>query len=133
MTGADQIEFMSQEHVDRMNALIESSAEVRTASAQLSAPRTLAYRLIDGPGGADVHWRVACRDTVRFSLDDGPADVVLVGDWAQMIRSSRAARDGAVVDPGLRVEGDPSVLAEVGPVLEVARTVATIDVRFPEV
>lgn len=126
------VEFMSQQHVDRMNALLESSAEVRSACSQLPAPRTLAYRLAEGPDGRDVHWRVTCRDTVQFSLDDGPADLVLVGGWAQMIRSSRAARDGEAVDAGVSVEGDPAVLAEVGPVLAVARTAATVDVRFPE-
>ena len=127
------VDFMSQEHVDLMNALLAPSEDVRAACAQLAGPRTLGYALTDGPDGADVHWRVTCADTVRFSLDAGPADVLLVGDWAQMIRASRATRDGEVIDAGVRVEGDASVVGEVGRILEVARSVAVVDVSFPEV
>ena len=126
-------EFMSPEHVDRMNALLAGSEELRAACAGLAAPRVMAYRLADGPAGRTVHWRMLFHDTVRFELTEGPAEVVYVGDWAQMIRAARAGRDGAVVDPGLRVEGDPAVLTEIAPVMELARDVATVPVDFPEV
>lgn len=134
MTGSNAtVEFMSQEHVDRMNALLAGSEEVRAVCAGLSAPRAMAYRLTDGPAGRTVYWRVSFDQTVRFELIDGPADVAFVGDWAQMIRATRAGRGGEEVDPGVRVEGNEVVLAEIGPVLELARSVATIPVDFPEV
>lgn len=81
-----------------------------------------------------AEWTMTCSDTARFSLQEDPsADVTFAGDWALMIRSSRANRDGVAADPGLAMEGDASVLAEITPVLEVARSVATRPVSFPEV
>jgi hypothetical protein len=125
--------FMSQEHVDRMNALLVDSVEVLAACAHLPRPFAMAYRLADGPDGHVVHWRMSFGETVRFDLLGEPADVVLAGDWQRMIRASSAGRDGEVVDPGLTVEGDATLLKQVGPVLEVARGVATLPVHFPEV
>jgi hypothetical protein len=125
--------FMSQEHVDAMNALLADSEVVRDACRQLSRPRTIGYLLHDGPDGGPVHWRMSFADTVRFDLQQGETDVLFAGDWAQMIRASRANREQQSVDPGLVVEGEPAVLEEVGPALDTARSVATVPVDFPEV
>lgn len=130
---AATVEFMSQQHVERMNQLLAASAEVRAACASLPAPRVLGYRLTNGPGGQTVHWRMSFQDTVQFQLEDLPSDVLYVGDWSLMIRASRSSREKEAVDPQVVVEGDPAVLAEIGPVMAVARTVATLDVHFPEV
>jgi hypothetical protein len=128
------MEFMSEEHVAAMNALLEDAPQVREACAQLDRPRTMSYRLADGPAGRDVHWAVTFTDTVRFSLDEkAEPDVLLVGSWTQMIRASRANRHGEQIDPGVSIEGDAAVLAEVGPVLEASRAAATLPVQFPDV
>jgi hypothetical protein len=126
--------FMSQEHVDLMNALLEDAPTVQEACQVLGAPRTMTYELADGPGGADVHWTVRLDRTVRFSLDrPSDPDVLLAGDWTRMIRATVAARNGEVLDPGVTVTGDPALLAQVDAVLEVARAVAAVPVTFPEV
>lgn len=126
--------FMSSEHVAAMNALLDASTEVRAACSALPQPRVMAYALEDGPDGHTVHWVASFRSTMQFSLDavDQP-DVLLRGDWRQVVRASDANRRGELVDPGVVVEGDAGVLAEVGPVLELARSVATLDVEFPQV
>lgn len=125
---------MSAEHVQTMNDLLAPAQELRAVCAALPQPRTMAYRLSDGPNGRTVHWAMAFTETVQFSLDDIPdADVTFVGDWKKMVVTARANRDGLTVDPGLTIEGDPAVLAEIGPVLELARSIATVPVEFPEV
>ena len=124
---------MSQQHVDAMNALLADSAVVREACAKLPRPATMGYRLTDGPQGQTVHWSIELADTVRFSLEDRPADVLMVGDWAQMIRATKASREDRVADPGVRVEGDGDVLLDVMSVLSTARSVATLPVEIPEV
>ena len=94
----------------------------------------MSYDLADGPSSATVHWTMTFERTVRFSLDrPAEPDVILVGDWAQMVRSARAGRDGQSVDPGVTVAGNADVLAEIGPAFDAARSVATIPVEFPEV
>jgi hypothetical protein len=126
---------MSQEHVDAMNALLRESEEVRAACRALPAPRTWSYRLADGPDGRDVDWTVRFADTVEFGLvpPEGRADVVFTGDWARMMRTTKASREGRQEDPGVTVTGDRAVVAETQAVLKVARAVATLPVEFPDV
>jgi hypothetical protein len=125
--------FMSSEHVAAMNELLDASADVRIACAALPQPRVMAYALEDGPDGRTVHWAVSFHGTVRFSLDPAPEpDVLLRGDWRRMMRASDANRRGETADPDVSVEGDVGVLEEIGPVLELARSVATLDVEFPQ-
>jgi hypothetical protein len=125
---------MSQEHVDAMNALLQDAAVVQEACADLGGRCTLTYDLADGPAGETVHWTVELDHTVRFSLArPADPDVVLVGDWARMIRATREAGQGAQLDPGLSVAGDLELVARVGAVLEVARAVGAIPVDFPDV
>lgn len=128
------MEFMSADHVSAMNALLEDAPQVRKACAGLSGDRSMAYRLVDGPDGAEVHWTVTFTDTVRFFLTEHVTpDVLFVGDWRQMIRASKANRNGEQLDPGVSIVGDSAVLAEIGPVLETARSVATVPITFPDV
>lgn len=126
--------FMSPEHVATMNELLDASAEVRAACSVLPQPRVMAYALEDGPDRRTVHWAMSFHDTVRFSLDPAAEpDVLLRGDWRRMMRASEVNRRGETADPGVTVEGNVGVLAEIGPVLELARSVATLDVEFPQV
>ena len=128
------MEFMSAEHVATMNAILQDDAAVRAACSGLSRPWVMSYVLADGPGGSYVYWTVTFGETMQFSLDEAPAaDVRLVGDWKQVVRSSSGARRGEELDPGVSIEGDTAALAEIGPVLEVGRAVATVPVEFPPV
>ena len=127
------LEFMSADHVAAMNALLEDAPQVRKACAGLSGDRSMGYRLVGGPDGADVHWTVTFTDTVRFFLTEQMTpDVLFVGDWRQMIRASKASRDGEQLDPAVSIVGDAAVLAEIGPVMETARSVATLPITFPD-
>lgn len=126
------MEFMSAEHIAAMNAILEGDPAVRAACTGLSRPYEMTYVLSDGPGGGDVHWTITFGDTMRFSLHEVPsADVRFIGDWKQMIRASSAGRRGEQVDAGVTIEGDTAALAEISPVLEVGRDVATMPVDFP--
>ena len=124
---------MSPDHVAAMNALLADSEPVRAACTVLTRPATVGYRLANGPHGETVHWSVEIADTVRFSLGERPADVVLVGDWAQVIRATTSARANRSADPGLTVEGDQDLLPELMSVIGTARSVATLPVEFPQV
>ena len=125
--------FMSQQHLDLMNALLRNADLVKETCASLSARRVVRYDLTGGPGGQTVHWTVTLDDTVQFSLDrPSDPDVVLSGDWSRMVRASQAAQAGDSQVPGLTVHGDASVLAQVVSVLEVARGAAAVPVTFPE-
>ena len=127
------VRFMSPEHVAAMNAILEADENVRAACAELEKPVTLGYRLTDGPDGETVHWRMTFTDTVRFSLDDTEADLLLTGDWATMVRASRAQREGQVIDPGVVPTGDLSAIQATSRVFALAQAVATVPVAFPEV
>lgn len=126
--------FMSAEHVATMNSLLAASAAVQRACRALAWPRVVRYDLADGPRGEPVHWTMTFDDSVQFSLEGSAApDLVFVGDWKQMIRASKASRSGEAADPGVCLQGDAQVLLEITPAMEVARTVATVPVQFPEV
>ncbi|GAB3378050.1 hypothetical protein [Amycolatopsis echigonensis] len=128
--------FMSQEHIDRMNELLGDSAEVAAACARLDRDYAIAYELSDGPGGT-VYW------TLRFDREAGAsfsleppvhADVTYLSDWAEAIRFSRAAREGAqAAEPVLETRGDPSVTERVAEAYSVAQSTATLPTVFPEV
>lgn len=128
------MEFMSAAHVNAMNTLLADAPTVREECRRLSRPLVFAYRLSDGPTGATVHWTVSFDDTVRFSLDEHPQpDVVIVGDWADVIAATASGRYGEPREPDVSLEGDPEVLTLTSPALEAARAIATIDVEFPHV
>jgi hypothetical protein len=128
------MQFMSAEHVDAMNALLADAPEVRAACSELTRPYVVAYRLADGPDRQTVHWTVTFDATVRFALSEHPTpDVVMVGDWRDMILASSAGRRGASHEPSVTLEGDPDVLTLTDPALEAARTIATVEVDFPNI
>ncbi|WP_134669484.1 MULTISPECIES: hypothetical protein [unclassified Amycolatopsis] len=127
--------FMSPEHVARMNELLAASAEVRAACADLDRDCEIAYELSDGPSGT-VHWvlRFDRGLGARFSLEPSPrADITYFGDWADVIRTSRAAHAGEPVEENLTESGDASVLERVAHAYATARRVATVPVEFPDV
>jgi hypothetical protein len=123
------MEFMSQEHVDAMNDLLQASQQVKDICAGLPEERVLAYLLSDGPGGGTVHWTMVFADTVRFSLQQHPSpDVTLVGDWSRTIRAAKASRAGEPADPGVALTGDPTVMTVIGPAFATAQAAATLPV-----
>lgn len=129
-----ELRFMSQEHVDVMNALLIDNEAVKEACRGLGVPRALSYDLTDGPGGSLVHWGVLLGNTLQFSLErpENP-DVVLAADWSAMILATQAGRNGEVLDAGVTVTGDAALLARIDAVLEVARPIGAVPVVFPDV
>jgi hypothetical protein len=128
------MEFMSAEHVKAMNQVLEQSEEVRRACTSLDGPKVLAFRLSDGPGGADVHWALTYGNTMRFSLDEHPSpDVLITGDWKRMIRAVAAGRRGEAADPGVEIIGDQELFLRLNQILELGRGVATFEVSFPAI
>jgi hypothetical protein len=128
------MEFMSPEHVAAMNDVLEQSEDVRAACAGIGRPSVLAFRLSDGPGGADVHWTMIFHDRMRFSLDKHPSpDVLITGDWKRMILATAAGRRGEVLDPGVEITGDQQLLMRLNQILDLGRRVATFEVSFPAV
>ena len=125
--------FMSPEHVAAMNDKLAASDEVRKAGAQLDRTYTMAYVLSDGRDGGDEYWLMSLGPSgAQFALEPKPdADIVFRGDWRAMVDASRAAREGRQVDAGVAVEGDPEVVAVVGPVFSAAQQVATLEVDWP--
>jgi hypothetical protein len=123
--------FMSPEHIRAMNAVLAADESVRAACADLARPVVIGYELTDGPGGDIVYWSVALTDTVRFGLEPTEADLVFRGDWAAMVHAAQSHRQGGQEDAGIVPVGDLSVLESVGPVLALARRVATLPVEFP--
>lgn len=126
--------FMSQQHLDQMNDLLQSADAVKEMCASLGARRVMTYDLTGGPGGHTVHWTVTLDDTVQFSLDrPSHPDIVLSGDWSRLVRASRGAHAGDPQDPGLTVHGDTAMLTQVVSILDVARGAAAVPVTFPDV
>jgi hypothetical protein len=124
--------FMSPEHVAVMNEMLSEDEQVRQACSELDRPVTIAYELADGPDASAVHWSMTFADTVRFGLAPIEADILFVGDWARMVRATRAGRDGDALDPGLEVVGDYAGFEAVAPVFAIAKRVATLPVEFPD-
>ena len=124
--------FMSREHVDAMNELIEKSDEVRQAGLALDRDYTMAYHLTRGDGTIEG-WSMTGGPTgFAFGLGERPdADVILTGSYELMIEATKASRAGEVIDPQITIEGDLEAMAKVSTVMETARPVATIDVDFP--
>jgi hypothetical protein len=131
-----KLAFMSQQHVDTMNELIAATPEVQEAAAELGNDRLLAFELADGPGGETVWWSLTVGPS-GFRMGLGrPArlpDVLIRSDFAAMIRSVRAGREGRSEEAPQEVVGDQELMARIFEVLEVARPVATLDSELPEV
>ena len=125
---------MSQAHCDAMNAATRNSEAVREACASLPRSLSLTYQLSGGPDGEIVHWTVRFDETVTFSLEPSPsADITITGDWARVVRASRAARDGAADDSGSSASGETALLVHTSRALDAARRVAVFEVNFPDV
>lgn len=128
-------EFMSPEHILRMNRLLAESVEVRHAAAALGGRHSLTYRLGGAPNGVE-YWTFEVSDSgARFLLGKpvGNADVTVSLDWHVMMRTARAEREGGEPPASeALVTGDVAMMAQLQQVLEVARTVATMDSDMPE-
>lgn len=123
--------YMSPEHVSAMNEILVDNETVRAACAELEGPVAVGYLLHDGPDGADVHWRMRLDKTVTFGLDDGPADLLLEGDWARMIEMKRASTEGRAYDPELSFTGRLELLPQLLQIISTAGTVATLPTELP--
>lgn len=128
--------FMSPEHVAAMNLALAGSAEVREACRALARSGTVHYRLSGGPDGF-VDWTVAVSpDGLSFGLESPTeADVVIESGYAEMVRSARAAREDRTpptAEPPV-ITGDTNFVRDLSPVLALARSVATVEVEFPDV
>ncbi|MFD2469005.1 hypothetical protein [Amycolatopsis silviterrae] len=126
---------MSQEHVDTMNELLASSAEVAAAARELSREYVLAYELDGGPDdGATVYWQLRLGpDGSAFALVPAPrADVRLRGDWRVALTAYARSKNGEEADDQLTADGDlESFFAAVGPQFAAARKAATVPTTFP--
>lgn len=125
------MQFMSQEHVDAMNRRLEAAPELEPVLRTLDRDYRMLYRLSD-PAGT-VYWGLTVGPGgVAFSLTElTNADVTLVADHREMVRASRLARDGVQADIDVKTEGDASILGRIGPAVEAARGIATLDVEYP--
>jgi hypothetical protein len=124
--------FMSAEHVEMMNAVLDRSPDVRAACATLPRPLRMGYCLHDGPDGEPVHWTVSFADTISFSLDEQPCDVLFTGDWrTMMLASASAAQRQELVDTGLVASGDETLIEPLGAVLAAAQS-AAVPATFPD-
>jgi hypothetical protein len=131
-----RLAFMSQEHVDEMNALIAGSLQVRKAATELGTDRVLAFELADGPDGDTVWWLLDVGPSgFQFRLGEPTTqpDVVIRADFTAMIRAVRAEREGRQEEYPQEVVGDPELMARIFEVLEVARPIATLDTELPKV
>lgn len=131
--------FMSARHVAEMNRRLAASPLIVDVCARLERPLRLAYALSVGPGGSTVHWTVtADRAGLRFGLGEPSegVDLLVESDWADMIRTVEADRRGeappANVVPPRSTAGSPDAAASIAHLLTVAKPVATVPVRFPD-
>jgi hypothetical protein len=127
------MEFMSEQHVSAMNALLTASDAVREACSQLPRPQVITYRLLSGPEGDTVYWTITFNDTVQFALTAHPSpDVQVTADWRETILSASAGRRGEYYEPPSVYEGDTNVLLATAPAMAAARTAAAISTDFPD-
>lgn len=129
-------EFMSPEHVAQMNVLLGESVELREMATALGRRWALTYRLERAPSGIE-HWTIEASDKgVRFILGEPtpPSDVTLRTSWTATMQMALAEREGRELPtPEVEITGDGAALAVLQPVLEIARGIATIEARIPEV
>lgn len=126
--------FMSPQHVDAMNEILEDSTPVQDACSGLARCYTLAYELQAGPDGHPVYWSMVFDPDrgVVMGLDRlESADMVIRGSWVEAVRAARAQRRGEEHDPGFEVVGDPAFFTTVSEAYERAQRVASLEVTFP--
>ena len=129
--------FMSQDHVDRMNKLLDGAATVEAACARLDRNYSMTYEVLDGPNGTE-YW------TLRFDRETGasftleqPAhtDVTMVVEWTETMRYIKAAVNGEEQGDRniLEVRGDESVVDRVDEAFKAAHDVSLIPAEIPDV
>jgi hypothetical protein len=128
--------FMSATHVETMNDLLAQSGEVRAMAADLGRELVIMYDLKSGPEGAPMYWtlRVGSQG-VCFALtpSDQQPDVTLRADWAAMIQSAKANREGRQhQEVDIEFVGDKSVLTSIAPLMAAVRRVASVECEFPD-
>ncbi|MGC2977970.1 hypothetical protein ACPUD8_19985 [Brevibacterium sp. FAM 25378] len=129
-------EFMSPEHVAQMNDRLRESTELLANVTSLGRRRALTYRLERAPSGIE-YWTFEASDHgVRFILGVPtlPSDVTLHTSWTTAMQVALAEREGRELPtPEVEITGDVAALAVLQPVLEAARSIATVETRIPEV
>lgn len=105
-------------------------------AAGLGRELVIMYELKSGPEGEPVYWALwVCSQGVRFAItpSDREPDLTLRADWASMIQSAKANREGRQhQDVEIEFAGDKSVLTSIAPVMAVVRRVATVECEFPD-
>lgn len=128
--------FMSQDHVDRMNKLLDESAEVAAACARLDRDYSMTYELLDGPDGT-AHWTMLFNREVGASFTLEPpanSDVTFVVDWVDTMRLVKAAVNGEQREREiLEVRGDESVADRVDEAFKAAHNAALMPAEIPDV
>ena len=127
--------FMSADHVDQMNVILQDASSVHAVCRDLDRRYTVCYELHDGPQGQQVHWSMVFDPAlgVRMGLDRlEHADLTLVGDWVDAIRAAEAQRRGEQHDAGMEMRGNTKVLETVGAAHVAAQQVAVVDIVFPD-
>lgn len=126
--------FMSQQHVDIMNRLLEADADSKAECARLDRSYWMVYELSD-PGGT-VWWSVEFSPSagVRFSLEPPGAapDILYRGDYRAVVQATQRAKQGGGGEEPVTTHGDVGVLSIIGPAFAAAGRAATIPSEFPD-
>lgn len=127
--------FMSQQHVDIMNSLLDADADSKAECAKLARPYWMAYELRDA--GRTVWWSVEFNPQtgVRFSLaapaSESP-DILYRGDYRAVVRATQRAKQQGGGELPVTTHGDPGAMAIIAPAFAAAGRAATIASEFPE-
>jgi hypothetical protein len=130
---ADLPRFMGPEHVARMNELLEG--RLLDECAGFDGDLHLLYEVSGDPDGIRTWTVTAGPSGVRFGLDEQVPDPVLVvrAGYEALAAGSAAAREGRETPEHAPefVIHDPEGFARVSAVVDAARAIATVDVRYP--
>ena len=126
--------FMSSQHVEIMNRLLDADADSKAECAKLDRSYWMVYELSDA--GGIVWWSVEFSPSagVRFSLQPpgAAADILYRGDYRAVVQFTQRAKQGSGGEEPVTIHGDPGVLTIIGPAFAAAGRAATIPSEFPE-
>lgn len=126
--------FMSPQHVDIMNRLLDADADSKAECARLDRSYWMVYEL--SAMGGTVWWSVEFSPGagVRFSLTPpgAAADILYRGDYRAVVQAMQRAKQGDASEKPVTTHGDPGVLAIIGPAFAAAGRAATVASEFPD-
>ncbi|HET8881062.1 MAG TPA: hypothetical protein VFM56_02715 [Solimonas sp.] len=126
--------FMSPQHVETMNRLLDADAGSRAECAKLDRRYWLVYELADRE--RTVWWSVAFdpQRGVRFSLaPPAPHEPAmrLCGEYRAVVQATQRIKRGEAVDEPVTTHDEAGVLAIITPAFAAAGRAATIATTFP--